>query len=106
MAFVFCIEIIIDASLFEPTEIDETRTEEFCALMSNSHASSAYSKLLILTSYGGIPRVTQAFGKSRFANIRHRPTMNATGENISPCSTPRESSNGSEISHVPLGFLI
>ena len=49
MAFVFGMEISIDASAWDPAVIEVVRTGEDSASLSMRAASSAYSRLLIVT---------------------------------------------------------
>ena len=50
--------------------------------------------------------MTAALGLSWILKICIRPVMNATGENMSPWSTPRAMLKVWEISSFPSGFLI
>ena len=106
MALVLSSDTDIAASLVEPDAMLDSRSEERCASSSTSPASSAYARSDTCTAYGSDPSLIPAFGLSYSLMILQRPTINATGEKMSPYNTPRDMSKMSKYSNVPSAFEI
>ena len=65
----------------------------------------AYSNFDMVVVLSPTPTVTPGFWRSCIRKIRSSPAINATGEKMSPWSTPLAMSNGSESVIVPSGCL-
>ena len=101
----FFSEITIAASFREPLAIAVTLAVAVDISASISAALSAYSNFNIVVALSPAPTVTHAACASWSRKILSSPAMNAMGEKISPCRTPRAMSNGSDSSKLPSGCL-
>ena len=102
----FLMEISIAASIMEPVASAVTRFEARAAFSSTRAASSAYSNLLTRIALSASPTTIPELGTSCSLKILSRPAMKHTGENISPCNTPRSMLNGYDNTFSPLGCLM
>ena len=105
MALLLACDITIAASVREPAASAVTLPLAVAASASTSAASSPYSNSDVMVVLSPSPTATPVFRRSCIRKIWSSPAINATGEKMSPWSTPLEMSNGSESVIVPSGYL-
>ena len=101
MAFVFLIDIDIEASVVEPREITVMRIEAAFASKSVNVMSMTYSCLPIVTTYRALLTVMPVSRRSCFASVHHSSAIKAFDEETSPRRTIHVILNGSESTIVP-----